>query len=133
MPCNQCEAMPITFYQETKFSLFKLPHSIQNLKTHLRTFPWVSRISQSKFEANRSRDSFVMIGLTDIQTLYIQILAWEPRVAQVTKSYSRRLPALEQFYRETKFSLVKSTHATQNLYIIAQNIPVALLSSPIKI
>ena len=32
-------------------------------------------------------------------------LAWEPSAAQVTKSYSRRLPALERFYRHTKFSL----------------------------
>ena len=31
-------------------------------------------------------------------------LACEPSAAQVTKSYSRRLPALERFYRETKFS-----------------------------
>ena len=31
-------------------------------------------------------------------------LAWEPIAAQVTKSYSCRLPALERFYRETKFN-----------------------------
>ena len=31
-----------------------------------------------------------------------KILAWEPSSAKVTKSYSRRLPALERFYRETK-------------------------------
>ena len=37
----------------------------------------------------------------------IYILAWEPSAAKVTKSYSRRLPALEQFYRETEFSLFK--------------------------
>ena len=29
-------------------------------------------------------------------------LAWEPGVAQVTHSYSRRLPALNLFYQETK-------------------------------
>ena len=33
------------------------------------------------------------------------ILAWEPSAALVTKSYFTRLPALERFYRETKFSL----------------------------
>ena len=43
--------------------------------------------------------------------LYL-LLAWEPSTDKVTKSYSHRLPALEQFYRETKFSLLKSTHST---------------------
>jgi len=42
-------------------------------------------------------------------------VALEPSAAQITKSYFRRLPALERFYRETKFSLLKSTHSTQNL------------------
>ena len=36
-----------------------------------------------------------------------KVLTWEPSAAKVTKSYSRRLPALERFYRETKFSLLK--------------------------
>ena len=31
-------------------------------------------------------------------------IAWKLRIDQVTHSYSRRLPALGQFYRETKFS-----------------------------
>ena len=31
--------------------------------------------------------------------IYI-ILAWEPSAVQVTKSYSRRLPALERFYKQ---------------------------------
>ena len=35
-------------------------------------------------------------------------LAWKPSAAQVTKSYSHRLPALELFYRETEFLLLKS-------------------------
>jgi len=39
-------------------------------------------------------------------------LAWEPSAAQVTHSYSRRLPAFERFYRETKSLLLKSTHTT---------------------
>ena len=43
------------------------------------------------------------------------LLAWEPSAAQVSHSYSRRLPALERFYRETKFLLLKSTHSTKNL------------------
>ena len=37
----------------------------------------------------------------EITTLYITNSA-----AQVTKSYSRRLPALERFYWETKFSYI---------------------------
>ena len=44
-------------------------------------FPWVSRVSQSKFEANRSRGSWVMIGQpnkqtntqTEITTSYIEM------------------------------------------------------------
>ena len=39
-------------------------------------------------------------------------LAWEPSAATVAKSYSRRLPALENFYKETKFSLLKSSYLT---------------------
>ena len=39
-------------------------------------------------------------------------LVWEPSVVKVTKSYSRRLPALERFYRETNFSPLKLTHST---------------------
>ena len=38
--------------------------------------------------------------------------AWELSAAQVTKSYSHRLPALKQFYRETKCSLLNSNHST---------------------
>ena len=33
-------------------------------------------------------------------------LAWEPSAAQVTKIFSRRLPALERFHRETKLLLL---------------------------
>ena len=43
------------------------------------------------------------------------ILAWEPSAAMVTEIYSRCLPALERFYWETKFLLLKSTHSTWNL------------------
>ena len=39
-------------------------------------------------------------------TSHIDILAWEPSLAQVTYSYSRRLPALGRFY----FLLLKSIH-----------------------
>ena len=35
--------------------------------TKLRTFPWVSRVSQSKFKANWSRGSWDMIGQTNRQ------------------------------------------------------------------
>ena len=41
------------------------------------------------------------------------LLAWEPRVAQVTQSYSCRLPALGRFYRKTKFLL--SIHSSLNI------------------
>ena len=57
-----------------------------------------------------------MIGYTKKQTdrdyNSIHELACEPSAAQVTKNYSRRLPALERFYQETKFSLLKSNHST---------------------
>ena len=39
------------------FSLLKSNRSIKNPKTKLITFPWISRVTQSKYEANRSRDS----------------------------------------------------------------------------
>jgi len=68
-----------------------------------------------KFEANPARGCWVMIGHTNKQTNgyynFIYILAWEPSASQVTKSYSCRLPALERFYRETKFSLLKLTQS----------------------
>ena len=54
--------------------------------------------------------SDMKIILTNIH-LY-SVLAWEPSAAKVTKTYFRRLPALEVFNRETKFSLIKSTNST---------------------
>ena len=36
------------------------------------------------------------------------LLAWEPSAAKVTECYPRRLPALERFYRETKFNKIKN-------------------------
>ena len=42
---------------------------------------------------------------------YIIYLAWEPSIAHCT-GYTRRLPAFERFYRETEFSLLKSTDST---------------------
>ena len=56
-------------------------------------------------------------------------LAWEPSAAKVTKSYSPRLPALDQFYRETKFSVDPLNLESKNK---AVHIPVGLPSSPIK-
>ena len=44
----------------------------------------------------------------------------------VSHSHSRRLPALVRFYRETKFSLLKWTHSTQNLKSKYKNIPVGI-------
>ena len=42
---------------------------------------------------------------TNREYYFMYILAWEPSAAKVTKSCSRRLPTLERFYRETKFSI----------------------------
>ena len=39
------------------FFLLKSNRSIKNPKTKLITFPWIFRVTQSKYEANRSRDS----------------------------------------------------------------------------
>ena len=55
----------VDLYQDTKYSLLKSNHSPWNLKTKLRTFPWLSPVPQSKFETNRSRGSWVMIGQTN--------------------------------------------------------------------
>ena len=55
------------FYGETKFVMLKSTNLTKNLKTKLRTFQWVFRVPQSKFEANRSRGYRVMIGQTKIK------------------------------------------------------------------
>ena len=44
---------------------------------------------------------FVFLGILEID---LYSLAWERSAAQVTKSYSRRLPALGRFYLENSFS-----------------------------
>ena len=48
----------------------------------LRTFPWFYRVPNSKLEANQSRGSWVMIGLTNKQTkitnLYIYHIQYIP-------------------------------------------------------
>ena len=49
------------------------------------------------------------------EILFYSLLTWEPSVAQVTHTYPRRLPALGQFYRETKFVLLNSTHSNKTL------------------
>ena len=56
------------FYREIKFSLLRSTHSTLDLKTKLRTFPWVSQVPQSKFEVNQSRSFWVKIGQTNRQT-----------------------------------------------------------------
>ena len=66
------------------FSLYKLTHSIQFIKTKLRTFPWFPGVSQLKFEENRSKGPWVMIWHTIKQTdkqklqLYIYITSKPP-------------------------------------------------------
>ena len=74
-----------------------------------------------------------MIGQTKRDYNLKYILAWEPSAANVTKNYSRRLPALKRFYRENKFSLLNSTYLNLEPQNQATNIPVGLPSSPIKI
>ena len=44
--------------------------------------------------------------------MYVQ--AWEPTAAEVTKSYTRRLPTLERFHRET----ISITIVTLLLFIL---------------
>ena len=54
-------------------------------------------------------------------------------VAQGTLSYSRRLPALDDFYLETNFSLWKSTLSTKDLKTKLRTFPWFSWGSPIKI
>ena len=37
------------FYRKTKFLLLQSIHSTLNIKTKLKTLPWLSRVPQSKF------------------------------------------------------------------------------------
>ena len=53
--------------------------------------------------------------------MIINLLVWEPSAAQVTKSYSRSLTALERFNWENKFLPLKSKSQNQ-----ARNISVGL-------
>ena len=75
----------------------------------------------------------IVHDLQYILYVHINILAWEPSAAKVTKSYSFRLPALERFYQKTKFSLFKVDRLNLKPQYQAKNIPVSLPSSPIKI
>ena len=61
-----------------------------------------------------------------------------PKLLKVTPTVyphlnSRRLPALERFYQESKFSLLKFDPLNLESQNRAENIPVSLSSSPIKI
>ena len=58
---------------------------------------------------------------------------WEPSAARVTQIFSRRLPALERFYHETKFFAVKVETLNLESLNQAKNISVGPSSSPIKI
>ena len=59
-------------------------------------------------------------------------LAWEPSAAKVTKSYSRRLPALNDFTGKLKF-VIKVDQLNVESQNQAKDLPVGLPSSPIKI
>ena len=63
------------------------------------------------------------LRVTTNKNFIIITLAWEPSAAKDTKIYSRRLPALERFYRETKVNPLNLGSQNQ-----AKNIPVGLLS-----
>ena len=45
---------------------------------------------------------------TNIDYYFVYVLAWEPSAAQVTHSYSRRLPALGRKFTILTFSPYKS-------------------------
>ena len=48
--------------------------------------------------------------------IFYSIQAWEPSPAKVLKVIpAARLPVLERFYRETKFSPLTSSHSIKNL------------------
>ena len=63
-------------------------------------------ITEYKYTVNIGDNHIKITG-----QLYLK-LAWEPSAAKVTKSYSRRIPEIKRFYRETKFSPLKPTHST---------------------
>ena len=62
-----------TLYMYNLYSICNSIHTTQNLKTELRTFPRFSRVPQSKFEANRSKVSSVMIRQRNNQKLQLYI------------------------------------------------------------
>ena len=117
--CKTC-IIPIYFLQNPDFRLQMLlghlvPHrylkpelyQTESIQTQANTTLSVSTNSSGV----NSKSNFRFIGFF-FELFYIKTIAWEPSAAKVTKSYSRRLPALDRFYRETKFSLLKSTHST---------------------
>ena len=62
-----------------------------------------SSCSTKPFKSTKSNHLYQPFGLN----LCNFTKTWEPSAAKVTKSYSHRLHALERFYRETKFLLVR--------------------------
>ena len=58
---------------------------------------------------------------------------WEPSAANITKSYSSRLAALERFDRETNFRYIKVDPLNLESQNEAKNMSVGLPSSLIKI
>ena len=60
-------------------------------------YPWIPLINFSQFGP----------AVWPAYSYYIYKQAWKSSAAQVSKSYSLRLPAFERFYRETEFSLIK--------------------------
>ena len=86
------------------FPLKKWALSTSNLNTKLITFMWFSWVPKSKFKANRSRGSWVMIGPTnrDYNFTYIHsINSWEPTQLRISKSsweHSRGSPEFPHKY-----------------------------------
>ena len=103
-----------------KFLLLKSINSTKTLKK-LRAFPWFSRVTTSKFEANRSRGSLVMIGHTNKQTVKqrLQLYTGCPNTHgnSVTNSISSLLwisIVIPNFKSHNKYNRMQSKHKQKN-------------------
>jgi len=67
---------------------------------------------------------FLIVYHFEPHTSFIYTPTWEPSAAQVTKSYSRHLPALERFYRETGFPVMIGQTNKQRLQLFIYTLKV---------
>ena len=85
--------------------------SFQNESFSISSILTVENFHKITFRIDRfCRFNVQIFNQTNTHSKFIFKLATQRY--HITKSYFRRLPALERFYRETKFSLLKSTHST---------------------